>query len=127
MSIRKKPAWKININKTNIHISHPTNENNKNHDMTLEIRSWFGTDRTRWQVKTQVNSISTPLIIQHLIRQYRYKQTIQKPSQIPIHSKRPNIITKTFTDSHPLKTTKYYHKNLHRFPSTQNDHILSQQ
>jgi hypothetical protein len=43
-SIRKKPAWKINIlkemyiNKTNKHISHPTDESKTNHDMTLEIQ-----------------------------------------------------------------------------------------
>jgi hypothetical protein len=41
---QKKTAWEINIlkeiniNKTNIHISHPTNENNKNHYTTLEIQ-----------------------------------------------------------------------------------------
>jgi hypothetical protein len=44
VSIRKNPAWKINIlkeiniNKTNIHISHPTDESKTNHDMTLETQ-----------------------------------------------------------------------------------------
>jgi len=45
---QKKTTWEINIlkeiniNKTNKHISHPTIENNKNHDMTLEtqILAW---------------------------------------------------------------------------------------